>query len=358
MNAIHSILVVVDPTAEVHSAVAKGALLAEAFRARLELYICDTKAARAARFAAHVSQSPKEPFVSDMKAVLEKLAGPLRARGLDVTTETECADPLHAALIQRTKHTSADLVVKDTHHHSLARRTFLTNTDWELIRNCAVPLLLTRTAAWTAHPRIVAAIDPGHANDKPFLLDHRILEHAAALARHLGGELHAAHAYLPLSIVAEATIASPPMVMAVPPEILAAEERDKLKEVSGPGLRLWHRAVACSRECRRSRRTSAAFCDIVARRHRDHGRNLALGTQAYRPWQHGRGRPRTLALRCARGQAARLRGRSAVLSNRIYFKISKIEKNFDGIVRDFNCRSRGLFGSRHLRGRRTAGSVP
>ena len=232
MNAIHSILVVVDPTAEVHSAVAKGALLAEAFRARLELYICDTKAARAARFAAHVSQSPKEPFVSDMKAVLEKLAGPLRARGLDVTTETECADPLHAALIQRTKHTSADLVVKDTHHHSLARRTFLTNTDWELIRNCAVPLLLTRTAAWTAHPRIVAAIDPGHTNDKPLLLDHRILEHAAALARHLGGELHAAHAYLPLSIIAEATTASPPMVMAVPPEILAAEERDKLKEVS------------------------------------------------------------------------------------------------------------------------------
>ena len=80
--------------------------------------------------------------------------GRLRARGLDVATETQCGDPLHLALVDRTKRTSADLVVKDTHHHSLAQRTVLTNTDWNLIRGCPVPLLLTKTRPWAARPRI------------------------------------------------------------------------------------------------------------------------------------------------------------------------------------------------------------
>ncbi len=121
--------------------------------------------------------------------MLESLAAPLRARGLDVTTETLCADPLHVGLIDREYGKPiAGLVVKDTHHHSLAQRTFLTNTDWQLIRACPVPLLLTKGAPWGETPRIVAAVDPGHVNDKPEdsgSLDHRacVADRAAAARR-------------------------------------------------------------------------------------------------------------------------------------------------------------------------------
>lgn len=231
MNRIANILVIVDPTAGEQPAVAKGALLAEKLHARLELFMCDTKASRETRLAAHALLRPYEPFVVDLKAMLESLAAPLRARGLDVTTETACADPLHAALLERTQRTTADLVIKDTHHHTLAQRTILTNTDWHLIRGCPVPLLLTKPAPWANTPRVVAAVDPGHANDKPLALDHRILDHAALFARKLGGELHALHAYIPMSVVATVN-AMPPMAGAVTEADLARDRENEFKQVS------------------------------------------------------------------------------------------------------------------------------
>lgn len=232
MNRISNILVIVDPTATAHPAVTKAAWLAERFDARLELFVCDTKASREARMAAHTRERTGEPFVVNVKTMLESLAQPLRARGIDVTTETECADPLHMALIDRAHRTTADLIVKDTHHHSLVRRTFLTNTDWHLIRNCSVPLLLAKQTPWHDAPKIMAAIDPGHANDKPEALDHRILEHAAAVAHRLNGELHVLHAYLPLAIVAAATTATPPMALSVSEADLQAEAQSKRTQVT------------------------------------------------------------------------------------------------------------------------------
>jgi universal stress protein E len=223
MNAINNILVIVDPTTRKHPGVDKAALLAQKLGARLELYICDTKASRQVRLAAQAGKQPDEPLLVNLKASLEDLARPIRARGVDVTTEVECADPLHVALIDRARRTTADLVVKDTHHHSLLKRTLLTNTDWELIRACPVPLLLVKPYPWASVPRVCAAVDPGHANDKPAVLDNRIVDHAALLAKRLGGELHLLHIYLPVAILAAAAAGSPPMAIPISAQDLARE---------------------------------------------------------------------------------------------------------------------------------------
>jgi universal stress protein E len=227
MNPINSILVIVDPTAEHHPAVGKGALLARQLGARLELYVCDTKAAREVRLAAHAAKQGDRPFPVNLKVFLEDLARPIRQHGVDVTTEVDRADPLHLALIERARRTTAGLVIKDTHHHSLAQRTFLTNTDWELIRACPVPLLLTKPNTWASSPRVCAAVDPGHANDKPAVLDNDIVDHAALLTKKLGGELHLLHAYLPVAIVAATATGSPPLAITVSAEELAREAEQK-----------------------------------------------------------------------------------------------------------------------------------
>lgn len=230
MNPIHNILVIVDPTAQQQTAVAKAAVLAEKFQARLDLFICDTKAARNVRLAEHVRKSPNTVFEDDLQRMLDSLAAPLRQRGIEVTTEMLSADPLHTALLERAKHTCAELVVKDTHHHTVAQRTFLTNTDWELIRGCAVPLLLAKPMPWSPAHRIGAAVDPGHLDDKPRLLDRCILEEAARLAGQLDGQLHVFHAYIPAAVLA-ASVAMPPVIVDVPAETLAREQQGQLEEV-------------------------------------------------------------------------------------------------------------------------------
>jgi universal stress protein E len=226
MQGIDNILVIVDPTANRHPAIDKAARLAEKFSARIELFACETKQSRALRYAAHLAKGEPADFIGHVHAVLEALATPLVKRNLDVCVETAVGDPLHMQLLERVRHTSADLVIKDTHHHSLAKRTFVTNTDWHLIRGCPVPLLLAKERAWAPAPTIAAAVDPGHVNDKPVTLDERILEWAQRLHGTLGGSLHALHAFLPLILVAEASTGVPAMMGSLTPELIE-EERQK-----------------------------------------------------------------------------------------------------------------------------------
>lgn len=234
MNPVRNILIIVDPTAEEHPAVIKGALLAQRLGARVELFVCDTKASREARMVTQWRRHQRGPL-SSVESILESLAAPLRRRGLEVTTQTECANPLHAVLVERTRNSTADLVIKDTHHHSVARRTFLTNTDWQLIRACPVPLLLTKARPWARVPRIFAAVDPGHVDDKPGLLDEEIVEHAAAFSQCLDGELHVLHAYVP-EAVAEAAAEGASMVTPVSAEALLKQEdaiRHRIADLAG-----------------------------------------------------------------------------------------------------------------------------
>jgi len=84
MNPIRNILVIVDPTASVHPAIDKAALLTQRFSARMELFVCDTKASWNIRHARHASDRSRGEPVNDLKAMIEGLAEPLRQRGIEL----------------------------------------------------------------------------------------------------------------------------------------------------------------------------------------------------------------------------------------------------------------------------------
>lgn len=231
MNKIRSILVIVDPTASEHPCVQKAALLASAFDARIELYVCDTKAAREARLLAERKKDPARLLDVNLKPMLESLAQPLRAKGLDVSTDCEFSDSLAHGLLDRALRTCAELIIKDTHHHSLVKRTLISNTDWQLIRGTPVPLLLTKQKPWSSVPTVLAAVDPGHVNDKPAALDHEILQWGQAISSRFSGSLHVAHAYVPLSVAATAADVLAPMASTLTPEAMEYEDKEKRKEL-------------------------------------------------------------------------------------------------------------------------------
>jgi universal stress protein E len=149
--------------------------------------------------------------------LLERLAGESIFRGVQVRAATSWDYPAHEAIVRRVLATRADLVVAATRAHRQAARLFLTNTDWELIRQCPCPVLLTKSPHDYRKPAVIAAVDPFHAHAKPARLDERILRAGAALADRLGGELHIFHAYLPLTIIAPAP-AGQPLAITLPPE--------------------------------------------------------------------------------------------------------------------------------------------
>ena len=235
MNRVNNILVIVDPTAQTHPSVEKAALLAKKWQSRIELFVCDTRASQEARATTGIAEGEiRPPFCA--KALLESLAQPLRDEGIDVATETDCVDPLYEGLLARIRRSTAELVVKDTHHHSILHRTLLSNTDWELIRSSPVPLLLVKSTVWAGRPRIVATVDPGHSHDRGCMLDRDVLEHAAAFAERLQGELHVLNAFIPRSVALAATVSDSAIVTTVSTEQIELELRGRRDEICALAL--------------------------------------------------------------------------------------------------------------------------
>lgn len=204
MQRLDRILAVIDPTVEVQVGALKAARLARLAGATLELFTCDFDPALTGQpfFDTDALRHLREDFIAERAEHLEDLAVELRAGGLDVSTHVHWDNPLYEGILRRVAEFTPDLVVKDTHYHSILRRSLFTNTDWNLVRRCPVPLLLSRQPDWAERPLLLAALDPGHHGDKPAALDHDILDTAQLLARHLDGTITAVHAFFPAALLA------------------------------------------------------------------------------------------------------------------------------------------------------------
>ena len=207
MHKIKRIMTVVDPTADTQPAAKRAAWLASNTGAELELFICyyNEYLSGDRLFDSPSLEKARTEIVSGHKNNLEKLAAPLRETGLNVTTSAVWDHPLHEGIVRHAAAIGADVIFKDTHHHSAVSRALLTNTDWNLIRTCAVPLWLVKPRDIADKPTFIAAIDPLSEHDKPAALDDEILVLSKALAEASGGDVRAFHSYDPRIAVATAT---------------------------------------------------------------------------------------------------------------------------------------------------------
>ncbi len=234
MQRLDRILAVIDPTVEVQVGALKAARLARLAGATLELFTCDFDPALTGQpfFDTDALRHLREDFIAERAEHLEDLAVELRAGGLDVSTHVHWDNPLYEGILRRVAEFTPDLVVKDTHYHSVIRRTLLTNTDWNLIRTCPVPLLLAKPAEWQESPRFLVALDPGHLGDKPAALDHDILDAAELLSSRLGGQMDAVHAFFPAALLAAVTtIAGVPVMTGMSADEIVETERRRVAEM-------------------------------------------------------------------------------------------------------------------------------
>lgn len=231
------ILCVIDPTADAQPALERAAWLARITGAALELVICSYNEYLASNpfYDPAVLQKLRDGLTRDNEEQLEKLAGPLRGNLSAVTTSVLWDHPLHDGIVRHAARIGADIVFKDTHHHSALARGLFSNTDWNLIRNCASLLWLVKPLASPSRPVILAAIDPLNANDKPASLDDRILDVATSLAATTAGAVHAFHAYDPrfaLTSVADNAYVSVPLLSEEIEQDMRARHEKRFRELA------------------------------------------------------------------------------------------------------------------------------
>ncbi len=191
----NKLLVIIEPESDHQPALEKAVQLAKFAGAELELMISDYNTYLDDGYYFEPVQAQKLRYEHGEQQMhqLETLAQPLRDGGLEVSVVTAWANPPYREIVERTRSTKPDLVIKSTRHHHKLSRLFLSNEDWELVRYCPAPLLLTKDKSWTAAPVFLAAVDPDHLHDKPAALDEKILQSAKSLAEISGGAVHLYH---------------------------------------------------------------------------------------------------------------------------------------------------------------------
>lgn len=114
-------------------------------------------------------------------------------------------------MLQRITELKPDLVIKDAGYEAMAlKRLLLTPTDWHLMRQCPVPLLLIHDTGRPLPTRIIAAVDAGPYEPQAQELNHRIVRAAQELAFRSGAELHLVFALSPMTDIAAAVSSVPP----------------------------------------------------------------------------------------------------------------------------------------------------
>jgi universal stress protein E len=202
MRPIRRILVAVkDPGAKSLPAVTKGAQLARALGAHLELFHAISTPLYVDAYSPdesipHIERRTRNQSIEQ----LEKIAAALRAEGLKVDVSSAWDFPIYEAIVRRARRDDADLIVAERHAKRHIVPGLLQLTDWELLRTSPVPVLLVKTTAAYQRPVVLAAVDPEHALSKPAALDREILSVAKSISSALRGPLHAVNAYVPFPV--------------------------------------------------------------------------------------------------------------------------------------------------------------
>ncbi len=207
MQNIAKILSVIDPTVKDQPAMRRAADLAKATGADLELLVCyyNEYLSGDRLFDSPSLAKARAEVMANHEKSLEMLAEPIRNDGVVVTTSATWDHPLYEGIVRHAVEIGANIVFKDTHHHSAVTSAILSHTDWDLIRTCPVPLWLVKPGDFSERPIFLSAIDPMNRHDKPAALDDEIIKTADQMAQSLGGETYAFHSYDPQIAVATAT---------------------------------------------------------------------------------------------------------------------------------------------------------
>ena len=213
MDALRNILVLMEPHAESQPAFDAALELARRYDAKLELLVADFQDLHAAYFVPPTAtlQEFRDSVMAAHHATLERCVKRAADEGVVALAEALWGTPFHEIVLARVAATRPDVVVKHSVFHNRIERTLFTGSDWHLIRECPVPLLLVKDPLRMIGTPVVACVDPLHAHDKPAVLDHQLLARAATLAGRLDGEAHALHVFsipVPVSVIGDAYIAA------------------------------------------------------------------------------------------------------------------------------------------------------
>ena len=195
-KAVRTVLAAVaDATSGAQVAARKAVELAWLFGADTVLFhACyEPSLSGGAFFDSAQMAAARRDHVAHATRALKALAASLGGSDRDIRVLVEWQRDIPQAVTRAATREGADLVVAEPRYRAGRRQRGLSRIDWEVARLCPVPLLLARSAAPYAKPRILAAVDPGAHRLRVSSLDAGIVGLAALMAEATDGSVRVIH---------------------------------------------------------------------------------------------------------------------------------------------------------------------
>ena len=138
-------------------------------------------------FDAHQRRTLKQEILLERKKWQRALVLDAGIAAADVTLHTAWTEDIAGWVSRSLEKKPRDLVIKSVHHTKSMTHTPL---DWELLRTCPVPVLLTTTRKRKAAKRVLAALDLRSTDRTHTRLNRKVLAAANQMAQLQGAELH------------------------------------------------------------------------------------------------------------------------------------------------------------------------
>ena len=188
------LFVIADPTAEHQVALVKALLIAKMASCEIHAFLCVYRdISESSGFASR--QDFKKSSLAEAKKWLDQQLEPCRVAGIKLSTEIVWNSKWHNAALHAIGKSGCDLVIKSSYHHSKSRRFYSNTSDFNLMRNCACPILFVhQTQEWKTN-RLLACVDLESTDNQHARLNGVVVRDARALADIVGMDLYIAAAH-------------------------------------------------------------------------------------------------------------------------------------------------------------------
>src|SRR3990167_2113394 len=174
MSQYQRLLLIADPGMHQSPALQRAVALVEACGGSLHIAAISGPFATLWLLDKSTEAKIRDDFLRQQQAHLKAEAERLSTKGIAVTTEAVWTDaPVEEILLQM-KNAQTDLLIKDTRHEPILQRAFITPLDWQLLRECPVPLHLVSAAEHPLPRRVVAAVDLSQPENRLSDMNERI----------------------------------------------------------------------------------------------------------------------------------------------------------------------------------------
>lgn len=206
---LERLLVIIDPDQDQQPALQRALWLARQSGVRLHLLQVDYHPRlESGLLDGHMLKRAREALLQQRQDSLHASVAEFIDEGLQIDVEVRWHKHRHEAILARAAELQVDLLLKSAHPGGMLRRLLFSDTYWQLIRHCPMPLWLVHDMHWRGQ-RMCTALDPLHSADKPAALDHKLIRESQALQMQLGLQGDYVHALAPMphSLLFDAEVA-------------------------------------------------------------------------------------------------------------------------------------------------------